>query len=174
LSKKFPIKRLEQVRDIFIFSCFTGLQYADLANLSSDNIVLKNNVPAIVINRRMTTSSTSIPLLPIPLKILEKYKNQGKSNQLLPLVSNQKINAHLKEIGEICGFKKNLTLRVARQTFASLTLSKGVPIDSVSKMLGHNNIRITQCFAPRYKNSIEEDMTKFAGELSILNDSLNL
>lgn len=135
MKKEFPTQRLEQVRDVFIFSCFCGLAYIDVANLKEDNIVELDGKKWIMTKRQKTNIPSNILLLDIPLKIIDKYKGKTKGGKLLPILSNQKMNSYLKEIADVCGIKKTLTYHVARHTFATMTLSKGVPIESVSKML---------------------------------------
>ena len=115
--------------------------------------------------RQKTNIPSNILLLDIPLKIIDKYKGKTKRGKLLPILSNQKMNSYLKEIADVCGIKKTLTYHVARHTFATMTLSKGVPIESVSKMLGHTNIKTTQIYARITNKKIEEDMTKLAEKL---------
>ena len=146
MQKDFEIPRLEMVRDVFIFSCFCGLAYIDVAHLTQENIITLDNRLWIIINRQKTNVQSNIPLLEIPQMILNKYKGKTKDNRLLPVLSNQKINAYLKEIADLCGIKKRLSYHLARHTFATMLLSKGVPIESVSKMLGHTNIKTTQIY----------------------------
>ena len=165
MKKEFPTQRLEQVRDVFIFSCFCGLAYIDVANLKEDNIVELDGKKWIMTKRQKTNIPSNILLLDIPLKIIDKYKGKTKGGKLLPILSNQKMNSYLKEIADVCGIKKTLTYHVARHTFATMTLSKGVPIESVSKMLGHTNIKTTQIYARITNKKIEEDMTKLAEKL---------
>ncbi len=165
MKKEFPIQRLEQVRDVFIFSCFCGLAYIDVANLKEDNIVELDGKKWIMTKRQKTNIPSNILLLDIPLRIIDKYKGKTKGGKLLPILSNQKMNSYLKEIADVCGIKKTLTYHVARHTFATMTLSKGVPIESVSKMLGHTNIKTTQIYARITNKKIEEDMTKLAEKL---------
>ena len=165
MKKEFPTQRLEQVRDVFIFSCFCGLAYIDVANLKEDNIVELDEKKWIMTKRQKTNIPSNILLLDIPLKIIDKYKGKTKGGKLLPILSNQKMNSYLKEIADVCGIKKTLTYHVARHTFATMTLSKGVPIESVSKMLGHTNIKTTQIYARITNKKIEEDMTKLAEKL---------
>lgn len=147
MQKEFATPRLEAVRDIFIFSCFCGLAYIDVANLTQDNIVSMNGKMWIMTRRQKTNIPSNILLLDIPLMIIDKYKGKTTKGKLLPILSNQKMNSYLKEIADLCGIKKNLTFHLARHTFATMTLSKGVPIESVSKMLGHTNIKTTQIYA---------------------------
>ena len=147
MQKEFATPRLEVVRDIFIFSCFCGLAYIDVANLTLDNIVSLDGRKWIMTKRQKTNIPSNILLLDIPLMIIDKYKGKTAKGKLLPILSNQKMNSYLKEIADLCGLKKNLTFHVARHTFATMILSKGVPIESVSKMLGHTNIKTTQIYA---------------------------
>ncbi len=171
--KKFSTKRLEQVRDIFIFSCFCGLAYIDVKNLRKENIRTSFDGNLWIIGKREKTDvSFSIPLLDIPRKILEKYEGKLPDNKILPVLSNQKMNAYLKEIGTLCGINKDLTFHCSRHTFATLTLSKGVSIESVSKMLGHTNIRTTQIYARITDSKISDDMNLFAAKIKSLDEKL--
>ena len=169
MQKEFPTARLEQVRDIFIFSCFCGLAYIDVANLTEDNIVELDGKKWIMTRRKKTNIPSNILLLDIPLKIVEKYRGKTKDNRLLPVLSNQKMNAYLKEIADVCGVRKTLTYHLARHTFATMTLSKGVPIESVSKMLGHTNIKTTQIYARITNKKIELDMMELSKKLDFFN-----
>lgn len=162
-NKKFSSERLIQVRDIFIFCCFTGLAYIDVKQLTSDHIGIGIDGNKWVFkNRQKTDISSKIPLLPIPEQIIAKYAlhprclNEGI---VLPVLSNQKMNSYLKEIADVCGIKTELTFHVARHSFAtSITLTNGVPIESVSKMLGHTNIRTTQHYAKVIDRKLSDDM----------------
>ena len=167
MNKMFSIKRLEQVRDVFLFSCFTGLAYVDVFNLREANIREAFDGNLWITGKRVKTNVTySIPLLDVPKIILEKYKGTLPTGELLPVISNQKINAYLKEIADICGIDKLLTFHVARHTFATtVTLSKGVSIETVSKMLGHTNIKTTQIYARITDNKISSEMNILAGKL---------
>lgn len=173
MGKVFTIKRLEQVRDVFIFSCFTGLAYIDTKNLRQSNIsTFFDNEIWILTKRRKTDVASNIPLLEVPKMILNKYKGALPGGQLLPVLSNQKTNSYLKEIADLCGIEKNLTFHLARHTFATtVTLSKGVPIESVSKMLGHTNIRTTQIYARITNEKIGLDMKQLASKLKDSNFS---
>ncbi len=162
-EKDLHTKRLDQVKDIFLFCCFTGLAYADVKKLSANDLVLGLDGEIwIKINRTKTNTRSSIPILPTAALIIEKYKNTSNvtnEDTLLPVLSNQKMNAYLKEIADLCEINKNLTFHLARHTFATtVTLSNGVPIESVSKMLGHNSLRTTQHYAKILDQKISEDM----------------
>lgn len=174
-NKEFELPRLELVRDIFIFSCFTGLAYIDISNLTLDNIITINEKDWIITKRQKTKVESNILLLDIPRKIIEKHKPNPKRNgKLLPMLSNQKCNSYLKEIADLCGVKKNLTFHMARHTFATMSLSKGVPMESVSKMLGHTNIKTTQIYARITNKKIEHDMEQLAGKLGKFNDAMGI
>ena len=111
----------------------------------------------------------NVPLLKVPLAILKKYEGQLPKGELLPVLSNQKLNSYLKEIGDLCGINKNITFHLARHTFATTTtLAKGVPIETVSKMLGHTNIETTQIYARITNDKIRKDMQQLAGKLDDL------
>lgn len=165
VSHDFKIERLNQVRDIFVFACFTGLAYVDIKKLKrSETVTGVDGEPWIFTSPQKTSGVSRIPLLPIPLTIIEKYKDHSACNNqdlLLPVLSNQKLNAYLKEIADVCGITKTLTFHIARHTFAiTVTLSNGVPIESVSKMLGHKNLRITQHYAKILDMKVSDDMKK--------------
>jgi site-specific recombinase XerD len=165
MNKDFGIERLETVRDLFVFSCFTGLAYIDVANLKDSNIVVINGHKWIMTKRQKTGIPTNVILLDIAETILKKYEGKCKDNAVLPVISNQKMNAYLKEIADLCGIKKQLTFHMARHTFATMSLSKGVPIESVSKMLGHTNIKTTQIYARITNKKIEHDMLELSTKL---------
>ena len=108
-------------------------------------------------------------MLKIPQAILQKYEGQLPKGQLLPVLSNQKLNSYLKEIADLCGINKNITFHLARHTFATTTtLAKGVPIETVSKMLGHTNIETTQIYARITNEKIRKDMEVLAGKLDAM------
>jgi site-specific recombinase XerD len=162
-SKRFSIKRLKLVRDIFLFSCYTGLAYADVQKLKRSEIMIGvDGEKWIFTKRQKTDSSSRIPILPPALEILKQYQEDPQckfQDKVLPVLSNQKMNSYLKEIADACGISKNLTYHIARHTFATtVTLSNGVPIETVSKMLGHRNLKTTQHYAKILDKKISEDM----------------
>ena len=162
-EKVMATDRLTIVRDIYIFSCYTGLAYIDVKNLTNSNISFGiDGNKWIFTHRQKTDTASKIPLLPIPEMIIEKYANHPKckvENTLLPILTNQKMNSYLKEIADVCGINKDLTFHTARHTFATtVTLSNGVPIESVSKMLGHTNITTTQHYAKILDKKVSNDM----------------
>lgn len=162
-KKQFRIGRLQQVLDAFLFSCYTGLAYIDLAELAPDNIVkgVDGNL-WITTSRVKTRTTVRIPLLPQAKALLDKYREDPRAlsnGTVFPLITNQRMNGYLKEIAEICAISKELTFHIARHTFATtVTLSNGVPIESVSKMLGHTSIRTTQIYAKVIETKLSEDM----------------
>jgi site-specific recombinase XerD len=169
-DKKFVIDRLSQVRDVFLFSCYTGLAFIDVFQLTSDNIGIGvDGNQWIFTSRQKTDTPSRIPLLPQAKAIIEKYKDHPKcinENKLLPILSNQKMNAYLKEIADMCEINKPLTFHIARHTFATtVTLSNGVPIETVSKMLGHRSIKITQHYAKILDKKVSEDMLVLKAKL---------
>lgn len=167
MDKEFDSNRLEQVRDVFIFSCFTGLSYIDVKQLTASNICTSfDGKRWIMTHRQKTNTPVNVPLLNIPLTILKKYEGKLHKGQLLPVLSNQKLNSYLKEIADLCGIHKNVTFHLSRHTFATTTtLSKGVPIETVSKMLGHTNIQTTQIYARITNEKISRDMQLLSNKL---------
>ncbi|WP_185216832.1 MULTISPECIES: site-specific integrase [unclassified Chryseobacterium] len=177
-NKDFKNERLSQVRFIFLFSCYTGLAYIDTQQLKQDNINIGlDGNKWIYTIRQKTKTKSNIPLLPKAEEIIEKYANHPaclNSGKLLPILSNQKMNAYLKEIADLCDINKELTYHIARHTFATtITLANGVPIESVSKMLGHKNIKTTQHYAKILDQKVSEDMLVLRNILQIKADSLN-
>ena len=171
IEKQFSIERLSMVKDLFVFSCYTGLAYIDVMNLKAENLVLGiDGNKWIVTKRQKTSNPVKIPLLPKALEIIKKYENHPKVNQskkVLPNLSNQKLNSYLKEIADLSGITKNLTFHMARHTFATtVTLSNGVPIETVSKLLGHTKIATTQIYAKVIEKKVSED-------ISILRNKMN-
>ncbi|TLP79291.1 site-specific integrase [Maribacter sp. ACAM166] len=161
IQSDFSIPRLEHVRDVFIFSCYTGLAYVDVAKLKEDDIVIgMDSRRWIKVKRTKTKSLSSIPILPIAEQIISKYANLPRTDtKLLPVYSNQRTNGYLKEIADLTGITKKLTFHMARHTFATtVTLSNGVPIESVSKMLGHRSLKTTQHYAKILDTKLSEDM----------------
>jgi site-specific recombinase XerD len=163
LTRKFGTERLNQVRDIFLFSCFTGLAYIDVKQLTRHNIVTGiDGEKWIHTSRQKTDTASHIPLLPVAEQIISKYEKHPlcvETHRLLPVASNQKMNAYLKEMADVCGITKELTFHIARHTFATtVTLTNGVSIESVSKMLGHKNLRTTQHYAKILDSKVSMDM----------------
>lgn len=178
-AKKFMNSRLELVRDIFIFCCFTGLAYIDVQQLRKDHLGIGiDGNKWIFKNRQKTDTRSKIPLLPIAEELVQKYSEHPKclnEDKVLPVLSNQKMNSYLKEIGDICGIQKEITFHMARHSFAtSITLTNGVPIESVSKMLGHKSLRTTQHYAKIVDKKVSDDMQALRDKLKITGDELKV
>lgn len=170
-EKKFDIERLDLVRDLFVFCCYTGLTYVDVINLLPHQIVeAADGEMWVRTSRQKTNTRVSTPLLPKAIEIVKKYKGNeraAESQTLFPVISNQKVNSYLKEIADVCGIRKNITFHLARHTFATtVTLSNGVPIETVSKMLGHTKIATTQIYAKVLEKKVQEDMAKLKCKLT--------
>lgn len=162
-NKKFKIARLQMVCDLFVFSCYTGLAYIDVMRLTQQNLSIGiDGEYWLFTERKKTGEKVRIPLLPQALTIIEKYKNNPiclNTGSLLPRLSNQKLNSYLKEVADTSGIDKNLTFHLARHTFATtITLTNGVPIETVSKLLGHSSIKTTQIYAKVVERKVSEDM----------------
>lgn len=171
-NRKFSITRLEEVKDAYLFMCFTGYAFKDASSLSSENIVKYfDGEDWIVKNRQKTLCRENVPILPVAGEIIKKYETHPcrlLHNRLLPFISNQKFNAYLKEIASLLGIEKNLTAHTARHTFATtVTLSNGVPIETVSALLGHKSTRTTQIYAKIVAEKISKDMKMLKEELKI-------
>lgn len=167
----FTTDRLNVVRDVFVFQCYTGMAYIDAYQLKKTDI--KNGIDGnlwIMSERQKTNSTTNVPLLPQALKIIEKYKDHPLCLQrgtVLPVSSNQKMNEYLKEIAILCGFPFTLNTHMARRTFGStVTLNNNVPINVVKEMLGHSSVKQTEAYA------ITEQAT-IGREMSLLKKKLN-
>lgn len=163
---KTPIahKSTNFVRDMFILSSFTGLAYVDVKNLQESNIKeMADGSKWIVINRKKTGTPSYIPLLDIPMRIIEKYRGTGKNGKLFNLMNSPEVNLYLKKIAKAAGIEKRLTYHMSRFTFATtVCLTQGVPIESLSQIMGHTNIKTTQIYAEVTKTKINEDMTNLA------------
>lgn len=172
-------ERLSQVRDVFLFCCYTGLAYADVRKLKQSDITEGIDGGLwIKIKRQKTEVLSRIPLLPQALSILNKYadwRSKQSDDQSFPVLSNQKMNIHLKEIAAMCGIRKNVTCHLARHTFATtVTLTNGVPLETVSKMLGHKNIQTTQLYAKTVDKKIAQDMADLVSALKRKNPDLGV
>ncbi|HNP94345.1 MAG TPA: tyrosine-type recombinase/integrase [Cyclobacteriaceae bacterium] len=171
-EKSMPVTRLEEVRDCYIFSCYTGYAYSDAAALGVEH--LGKGIDGrqwIIRDRQKTETVENIPLLPIPLSIINKYKNHPyckATNRLLPMNSNQRYNGYLKEVADICGIKKNLTTHTARHTFATtVLLTNDVPMETAMELLGHTDIRTTQIYGKIVQKKISKDMELLRKKISV-------
>ena len=163
IKKDLHTPRLDLVRDIFIFSVYTSLSYIDVKLLSKNDLVIGiDGEKWIKIKRKKTNTISNVPILPVAEKIINKYKNRPdllNSGKLLPVLSNQKMNAYLKEITDLCKISKDITFHSARHTFGTtITLLNNVPLESVSKMMGHKSIRTTQHYAKILDSKVSSDM----------------
>lgn len=157
------IERLVVVRDLFVFSCYTGISYSDIIKLTISNIVIGIDGNSWIMAKRVKTGIPfKIPLLAQAESLILKYKENPRTrinSNLLPNLSNQKLNSYLKEVADLCHITKNLTFHMARHTFATtVTLSNGVPIETVSKLLGHTKLATTQIYARVVERKVSEDM----------------
>lgn len=156
------IERLRIVKDLFVFSCYTGISYCDLMELGEDNLILGIDGKHWISTKRLKTkNSFKLPLIGPALSIIKRYHYHPKKRpeKLFPSISNQKLNSYLKELADGCKIKKNITFHMARHTFATtITLSNGVPIETVSKILGHTKLTTTQIYARVLDRKISEDM----------------
>ncbi len=165
-NKKFGSERLERVRDIFLFCCYSGLSYSDLYNLTKEEI--KTGIDSnlwIMDTRNKTGVPYKVRLLDIPVAILKKYEYLQENGKLLPVISNQKMNEYLLEIANLCGMNKKITCHVARHSFATLCLTEGMSIESISKLLGHTKIKTTQIYARIIDRKLSDDMDQLAKRL---------
>lgn len=162
-TKEFDIPRLELVRDVFLVQCWTGLAFIDVSELKEEHIIADNDGNLWIRKERHKTGiMCNVPLLDVPLGIIEKYKDHPlcqKRGILLPVLSNQKMNNYLKEIADCCGIKKKLSTHTGRHTFCSVvTLANNVSLENIAKMVGHTNTRMTQRYAKVLDQSILRDM----------------
>jgi len=172
IKKKFGIERLRVVRDVFVFCCYTGLAYVDVHKLKRSELVKGIDGDLwIYTSRKKTDTLSRIPVLPAALSVIESYNEHPQciaEDSLLPVMSNQKMNAYLKEIADLCKINKLLTFHIARHTFATtVTLNNGVPIESVAKMMGHTSIKTTQIYAKVMDHKISSDMQLLRKKLAI-------
>lgn len=170
-NKELSIQRLAEVRDCYIFSCYTGYAYGDAEELCPDDVAIGiDGNKWIIRDRKKTDTTENIPLLPIPLEIVERYKSHPyckAHNRLLPMNSNQRYNDYMKEIADLCGIKKKLTTHTARHTFATtVLLTNDVPIETAMELLGHTDIRTTQIYGKIVQKKISKDMNNLKNELS--------
>lgn len=170
ISKEINIQRLDVIRDLFIFECYTGLAYKDLEALKKENIEVGIEGHKWIVTRRGKTGVTCrIPIFPITESIIQKYAAHAEvliSGKLLPVPSNQKMNAYLKELASICCIDKDLHTHLARHTYATtVTLSNGIPIETVSKLLGHRKMQTTQIYAKVIDKKVEDDIEMLRAKL---------
>lgn len=164
-QKDFHFERLNKVRDFFIFSCYTGLAFSDIKTLTYQN--LKEGIDGnlwIFKKRNKTKVLSYIPLLSVPLQLIEKYRNNPNKkdeNLVFPMSTNQKMNAYLKEIADICGIDKKISTHTGRHTFATtIALGSGSSFEATSKMLGHSDINMTKIYARLTEKLVSDSFNK--------------
>lgn len=178
MNKDFGIDRLNEVRDVFVFCCYTGFAYADVALLSNDHIRIGiDGKKWIYKNREKTDGKSNVPLLQPAIELIDKYKDHPTcviNDRLLPVISNQRMNSYLKEIATICKFNLRLTSHIARHTFATtVLLSNGVTMETVSKLLGHKSLKTTQVYAKVLESKVSEEMNNLSVKLFRKTDQVN-
>ncbi|PWD98230.1 site-specific integrase [Marinilabilia rubra] len=166
-KKKLHIDRIDQIRDVFLFCCYTGLAFADVKGLKAENLETdKDGFLWIHKKRQKSHQMSTIFVIDAARRLLEKYKGKPELQDkglLLPVLSNQKMNSYLKEIADLCGINKKITTHTARHTFATtVALENDMPLEVVSKTLGHSNIKMTQRYARTTENLIKKNMQKIA------------
>mgnify|MGYP000797623034 CR=1 FL=1 len=170
-TKVFNVPRLELVRDIFLFQCWTGLAFIDVSELKPEHLVTDNEGNIWIRKARQKTKiMCNIPVLPVAASILDKYKDVAEcTGKLLPVLCNQRMNSYLKEIADVCGIHKNLSTHTARHSYAtSVCLANGVSMENVAKMLGHADTNVTKHYARVLDQNILKDMQKVNSCLSEL------
>jgi hypothetical protein len=176
LKAKLSSERLEKVRDVFVFSCFTGLVYEDLKKLRAEQLMtLPSGSHYLRIYVPMTRFPRTIPLLDIPYKIIEKYKGQQEDGGLFPLFPLPVMNIRLREIASVCGINKPITTFSARRTFATTIASEnGIPLETAAKMLGHSLLKSTLSVTCFTENKIASDMSAISGQFKDMETMFNL
>lgn len=168
MSDEPRVRQQKKSKDIFVFAVFTGLSYIDMKNLTYDKIhTMEDGSQWIVSKRKKTGIEYRVRLLDIPLAIIEKYREQSTDGKVLDVPNKMTVHSGLNAIAKRCGIQKKLGVHMSRHTFASLiTLSEGVPIETVSRMLGHEHIKTTQRYAELSLDKIREDMNNLSGRIS--------
>lgn len=176
LKVKLSSERLEKVRDVFVFSCFTGLVYGDLKKLRTEQLMtLPSGSHYLQIYVPMTRFPRTIPLLDIPYKIIEKYKGQQEDGGLFPIFPLPVMNIWLREIASECGINKPITTFSARRTFATTIVSEnGIPLETAAKMLGHSLLKSTLSVTCFTENKIANDMSAISGQFKDMETMFNL
>ncbi len=171
IHKSLPNDRLDRIRDVFCFCCLTGLAFTDADNLRKEHLTTDEHGTLWIHKpREKTTVMSRVPLLPYSIKVLDKYTHDPElqlKGKLLPVPSNQKMNAYLKEIADLCNIPKTLTTHLARHTFATLAIEYGMPIDIIAKILGHANTNMTRHYAKISEANISREMQKIGKALAV-------
>lgn len=165
IQKEMPTNHLKRVKDMFLFSCFTGMSFIDICNLTFEDVRTIDNEKWIIKERKKTGVESMIKLLDIPMMLIDKYTDSNRKS-IFPVISNQKMNQYLKKIAEICNIDKRVTFHLARHTFATtVALDNGVPLESVQHILGHSDITTTQVYAQMTIRRLNNDMTDLQSKL---------
>lgn len=167
INKKFTIKRIDRVRDLFVFCCYTGLSFVDAAGLNKSNLETGfDGNRWLVLRRKKSGIPVRLRLLKVPSMILDKYASECEGNLLLPMGSNQRMNSYLKEIADCCRIHKAITFHTARHTFATtIALNNGMPIETLAKILGHTSIKSTLVYAKIVDQKLIDDMERLAQKI---------
>ena len=170
VEKEIKLPRLAEVKDCFVFCCYTGYAYKDATKLTPDHIVTGiNGKKWIYTSRQKNDNTSNVPLLEPALEIIDKYKDHplcSNKNRLLPMKSNQKLNAYLKELADLCEIEKPMTTHIARHTFATtVLLANGVSMEATSKMLGHSSIKTTQIYGKIVESRVGAEMDQLSEKL---------
>jgi site-specific recombinase XerD len=170
MNKEIKLPRLSEVRDCFVFCCYTGYAYKDAALLTPEHIGTGiNGKKWIYTSRQKSENVSNVPLLEPALEIIDRYKDHpicANKNRLLPMKSNQKLNAYLKELADLCDITKPMTMHIARHTFATtVLLANGVSMEATSKMLGHSSIKTTQIYGKIVESRVSDEMDKLSEKL---------
>lgn len=173
---KLPVPRLDRARDIFLFSCFTGLTFYDVDKLREHNIeVLENGKRLMKIYIPLSNKVRKIPLLTIPCLILNKYKGKQLDGKLLPLSCNAALNHNLKEIARLCGINRDLTFHLARHTFiGTVTVANGISLKTVADILGHTQLDCIRSFIEPTNDKVQEDMAILSGKFRKIEKMFNI
>ena len=166
LEHEFKDGTLAFTRDLFVFSCFTALSFVDIKELTTDEIMDVNGEKWILAKRHKTGIPFQVKLLDIPLQLIEKYRPFQKDKSVFGEINYWNICKKLKKVIAECGITKSISFHCGRHSFATLALSKGMPIESVSRVLGHTNIKTTQVYAKITTQKLDNDLTMFGNKLS--------
>ena len=166
MAHEFDNPTLALVRDLFIFACFTALSFVDMKELTTDEIVEVNGEKWILSKRHKTNVPFQVKLLDIPLQIIERYKYLSEDRLVFGKINYWTMCKQLKKVMAECGIEKQISYHCGRHTFGTLALSKGMPIESVSRVLGHTNIVTTQIYAKITTQKLDNDLSMFGNKLN--------
>ena len=164
-GKEFKIKRIEVVRDIFLFQCYTGLAYADIKALTQDYTLQSADKVFIIKPRQKTRIKATVPLVPEAIELLNKYQNHSIDGYCFPVPSNQKLNSYLQEVADLCGINKPLTSHIGRHTFATRMLNRGMQKEYIQEIMGLSSIKHLNIYAKMQKETLHKAMMQAVGGL---------